>query len=228
MATKNDLTETIAYFAMESRPFIVALDVGGEPPTLDQVIGSYHQVSRDIGWAWQLAEVMPYTMDDEKSPPEWIATRLDYLRTANTRFEPVELDKWMPGFWTSESANPQPQARVIGSEHSNPLETLILVTASSSVMLITSVMWAVRKWHRAQGERRIMEAQARILESVAESLSQGDDKKTKLLTPIAVGIVQGAQVSAMHEDRVDIRVSPGLTFGIGGQAQKKSRVRKQP
>lgn len=224
-----DLDETISYFAMESRPFVVSLDVGGEPPTLDRVIGCYSGIGRDLGWAWQLAELLPYAIDDEKTPPEWISARLESLRATDIdNRDPRLLDRWIAGFWTSESINPAPQARIIGSEHSNPLETLILVSATSTVMLITSVMWAVRKWHRAQGERRIMEGQAKVLESVATSLAQGDEERTRLLAPIAAGIVQGAQLSAMVEDRIDIRLAPGLSFGIGGASPKKSRTRKKP
>jgi hypothetical protein len=120
-----------------------------------------------------------------------------------------------------------PQAQVLGSEHNNPLETLIIVSGTALVMLITSTMWAVRKYIQASGEKTLGAAQADLVKAVSDAITRGDEKIIEAVKPIVVGIIQGARESALQQDSVDIDVAPGLSFGINrGTRRTRSKKRR--
>ena len=76
---------------------------------------------------------------------------------------------------------PYPVARVLGSKHTNPLETLILVTAFSTVMLIAGAIWAVRKWRQMKADAELADSINRLIDAIAHAVGEPVTQCTRQL-----------------------------------------------
>jgi hypothetical protein len=226
MARDDFLAYIINRFTLEQRLFAVSLNVGGDPPDIQWVRHAFGGIERDLNLAWLLAETLPYASDREQAQPLWARDILDRLNKLGP--EPYNaIDEFRSGFLNDEGRNPRPIAQVLGAEHENPLETVILVTAASIVMLVTGTMWAARQYLRFRPERQLIEAQAEILETISEAITRGDTKTLNAVRPIALGIIHGAQKSILENEALDIKIMPGMSFGVGNPSSKISQSRKR-
>jgi hypothetical protein len=208
------LSDVLDVFGTESREFVVSLDVGGMPPTIPQVTRAYRSVSEDLNLAWQFAEVMRFIEYPEQEAPPHIAARIRDLESGHVD---KEIERWIGVSWSDNRAHSEPEARVLESRHTNPLETIIAVAAGSTVMLIVTAMWAYRYWRRTEDESKHAAVKIQILEEIAQFVAKGDDFRAKKILPIAIAI--DGIATLRDSDRLDVQVTPGFKFGIGPASQ---------
>lgn len=231
MTDLDDFSMHIDSFTADNRYFNISLNVGGEPPTIQQVTNCYLNVWHDVDFAYILAnalELVQAENTDENSQAYKLLAWLNSLElNGGDIYSSSRFDGFRREFWPNEEFHPLPTVQVLGSEHLNPLETLILVSAASTVMLITSVMWAVRKYLMTRGQRRLLDEQAVLLAKVAAVIGKGNPDVIKAVTPIAKAIIAGAEASAFENENVEIKVVPGVSLSIGGKKSNKSSTRRK-
>jgi len=210
MPQETEFTKLLNRYTLEERVFLARLDSGEEPPEIDEVIGAYAIVRQDLNWAWQLSEVLIH-LENDLEMDEGIGARINFLRGFDVLHEGHEVERFF-GFWWSNSRNPEPVARIVGSQHSNPLETLILVTAVSTVIIIVGAIWAVRKWRQSKSDERISESLSELIESVAGTIAEGDPKRIAAVMPVAKGIVAAGLKRATDKLSIDLAKTAKVSF----------------
>jgi hypothetical protein len=214
MPGSRDLRSLIDEYTQDPRLFAVQTDVGGDPPRLEEVEGSYRQVWFDLNWAWQLSEVYYVVTQEQENMSLDVSVRLEWRNNLDLSKGYIPDNNPFRGISWSDSHYPEPIARVLHASYSNPLETIIAVSAASIVMVIVSSIWAICKWKRSQNEADMVEAIANMTDKLATTLSNGDPKQIKAVEPIVKGIIQYGITYSNSQTKVDLQVPGG--FKIAG------------
>lgn len=202
-----DFVEKLDSFRKEVRSFDVSLDVGGQPPTIGEVMEALLLVESDLHHAWIRTLVVRYLVAPKVDRPGWVER---YVNGLDSDLEGTLRHHYDPdGLNLILEDDSLPVARVLSSEHSNPLRTTIAVTAFSSVMVVLSVTWAVRDYFHAQGDLELKSSQATLLKAVATALITPGAPVTpgnlQAVMPLAEAIIKGAQ---QQNNSFDVRITP--------------------
>lgn len=199
---------------------IAKFDCDSVPPDLKDVADFYKEFEEDLPWMRNLAEVLRRATIDHEQPP-WI----NNIRHSLLQLDETELfqhdrqsfRRTFGSFYANESDEEMyrlPTAQVLGSEHTNPLESTIVITGALAVLLLSSILWAVRKWKRIIGEEKFIQTRNEILQTINNIISEGDPEKVKAVEPIALGILATAVEHHAMSDKIEVEFPSIFKFGM--------------
>lgn len=184
---------------------VLRTNEGERPPEVTQVLSHYADLGRFLKVCQQICELLVYISEgDSRERNMHFSILMEKCLAVNAATDDreeqlLDLADFLETFWYTREGRLVPsEARILGAEHSNPLETLILIAAPSLVLTIMAGAMAYVRIRDQQDRTKIVDA-------IAAAAARGDAKTLAELKPY----VQGAGEAAAKA------VPNGLRFKIG-------------
>ncbi len=203
-------------FSVSERYFTVSINDEGRPPLVRHVGDTLYLVDSDLTNAYAIAElqefIIPYLENTEMHIADVVRARLKAIALDFEILSDNEYVVQQALSYYSVTPPKEINARVVEATHSNPLETLILVSATAAVMTTLSTMYAIRKWRQSKSEQEAHQAVTKMIDAVAIRIAHGDERTVKALRPIASEIVSKAFQGYSSTVSIDVAKAAKLKF----------------
>jgi hypothetical protein len=189
----------------------------GLPPRLEYVINDYQDIRGVISWAHTLAVLTRFVLRPEEQRPPQISHMLEELERFPDEEGYLASDGHAPAptyffgqYFNQDNIEPRTTARISGATHSNPLETIMIISGTVLVMTILSMLFSRKRDDVIEAHSRRVDDQIEKLVAAITDKSVSLEEK-KLLAPLikAISITQ-----RLPEKKVIFRL-PGAGAQVG-------------
>ena len=186
---RDDIPSLLGPVSGDYDGLTVTLESDG-PPAVTEVLDCYALVRDDMNEAWALSELIDFVLSPQPHH-WWQGERLSLLNSLSPG-NAMSVRFPIPDAVLDKYSYALPKLSVQSSRYYNPFETIMVVTSGCTILLIASVVWAVRRLRRLKGEEQFAARLNDLLSHVSKVLASGNPAAIKAIQPIALGIIQAA------------------------------------